>query len=117
MQDRFEHLGSHVFSQNGRKVLGTARSGLQGATSPLVERMDRMANRLFVAGEDLGDGGAVSPRAEAKRIWLRGSTKASEERNPAESRFCSSSERVRIKMRGLIALSIPHPRSSLVRMH
>jgi len=57
MQHRFEQLGSHVCSHNGRQVVGTARSGLQGATSLLVERMNGMANRLFVAGEGLRDAG------------------------------------------------------------
>src|SRR5579875_402135 len=61
--------------------------------------------------------GAVSPRAEANRIWLRRSTKAFEERNPALSDLCSSSERSRTKMRGFMRLSIPHSGSPFLRMH
>src|SRR5512144_87872 len=61
--------------------------------------------------------GTASPRADANRIWLRRSTKVSEERNPVESDFCSSSERSRTKMCGFMCVSIPHPGSPLLRMH
>jgi hypothetical protein len=61
MQHAFELLGGHVFSQHGRQMVRTARSGLQGGTSLLVELVDGMANGLFVAAERLRDAGNRLP--------------------------------------------------------
>lgn len=55
MQHCFKLLSDHVFSPHSREVVGATRSGLQGGTTLLVERMDRIANRLLVAGECLCD--------------------------------------------------------------
>lgn len=64
-----------------------------------VECVDGIANGLLVAGKRLRDAGGVSPRAEASKIWLRRSTNASAERNPAVNALRSSSEKSRTKMR------------------
>ncbi len=61
--------------------------------------------------------GTRSPRAEAKRIWLRRNTKASEERKPVSIRCCSSSVNGRTKMGCLMSESIPHSRSPVLRLH
>ena len=61
MQDRFELLGSDVFSQDSYKIVGAARASLQGGTSLLVELVDGMAHRLFVAGEGFRDAGGAFP--------------------------------------------------------
>ena len=66
MQDRFEHRGGHVFSQDSDQVVGAARSSLQGCTSLLVELVDGMANRLFVAGECLRDAGSAFPTSRGQ---------------------------------------------------
>src|SRR5215210_2949883 len=52
--------------------------------------------------------GARSPRALAKSIWQRRSTKASEERRPSSSASRSSLESVRTKIGGLMIVTITH---------
>src|SRR6266700_3735550 len=61
--------------------------------------------------------GARSPRAEARKIWQRRITKASDERSPAWIWCCSSSVNGRIKMGVLMPTSIPHFLSPLVGLH
>src|SRR5579883_728795 len=48
-------------------MLGTTRSGLQGAKALLVERMDRVANRLFVTGERPCDAGGSFPTSRSQQ--------------------------------------------------
>jgi hypothetical protein len=61
MQDRFELLGGHVCSQDRDQVVGTRRARLQGSTPLLVELVDGMAHRLFVAREGFGDARGAFP--------------------------------------------------------
>src|SRR5690348_9403157 len=48
-------------------MVGTARSGLQSGKSRLVEGVDSMANRLFVAGERLCDAGCGFPASRGQQ--------------------------------------------------
>jgi hypothetical protein len=61
MQQRFELLGGPLRTQNGGKVVGATRSRLQGCPSLLVEGMDRLAHRLFIAAQGSGDLGDRFP--------------------------------------------------------
>ncbi len=61
--------------------------------------------------------GARSPRADARKIWQRRMTKASDERSPAWMWRCSSSVKGRIKMGVLIPGSISHCLPPLVELH
>jgi hypothetical protein len=61
--------------------------------------------------------GARSPRELASKIWQRRKTKASDERNPFWTWWCSSWVSGRIKMGFLIPFIVPHFLSPLVSMH
>jgi hypothetical protein len=61
--------------------------------------------------------GARSPRALARSIWQRRSTKASEERRPSSSASCSSSESVRTKMGGLMFITVTHNPKPVLDVH
>ena len=67
MQDRFELLGGHVCSQDRDQVVGAARASLQGGMSLVVELVDGMAHRLFVAGEGLRDAGGAFPASRGQQ--------------------------------------------------
>src|SRR5215211_1031797 len=61
--------------------------------------------------------GARSPRALAKSIWQRRSTKASEERRPSSSASRSSLESVRTKIGGLMFVTITHSPKPVLDVH
>src|SRR5829696_3048080 len=61
--------------------------------------------------------GARSPRALAKSIWQRRSTKASEERSPSSSASRSSLASVRTKIGGLMLVTITHSPKPVLDVH
>src|SRR5512132_2676596 len=61
--------------------------------------------------------GARSPRALDKSIWQRRSTKAFEERRLSSSASRSSSESVRMKMGGLMFVTITHNPKPVLEVH
>src|SRR5215211_3986683 len=61
--------------------------------------------------------GARSPRALAKSIWQRRSTKASEERRPSSSASRSSLASVRTKIGGLMFVTITHSPKPVLDVH
>ena len=85
-------------------------SAVEGELSVISQGADLLA-------ELSGRIGSHFRRAEEVKIWQRRNTKASDERNPAWIRRCSSSVKGRIKMGVLMPSSIPHCLSPLVGLH